>query len=59
MSSCRNCGAAITWLKTKNGKNIPVNPETVADGDVTFDRQHHVTHFDTCPARQPDSTPRQ
>ncbi len=26
---CRSCGAEIVWMKTKSGKNIPVDAETV------------------------------
>lgn len=56
---CRSCGAEIVWLKTVNGKNIPVDAETVADGDTVFDPKRrtifdfvgHVTHFETCPDR--------
>lgn len=35
-AKCRSCGAAIYWIKTRNGKNMPVN----ADGS---------SHFSTCP----------
>lgn len=36
MSTCRSCGAKLKWIKTKAGKNIPVDPEHVdwADADV-------------------------
>ncbi|MDO5146117.1 MAG: hypothetical protein Q4D60_03865 [Eubacteriales bacterium] len=26
---CRACGARIMWIKTKNGKNMPVDPQFV------------------------------
>lgn len=29
MSKCRSCGADIDWIKTKEGKNMPVNVEYV------------------------------
>ena len=35
-AACRSCHAAIVWIKTPAGKNMPVNP----DG---------VSHFSTCP----------
>lgn len=47
---CRECGMPIIWLKTRNQKNIPVDPINVDDFDV-FDREKHTCHFDTCPER--------
>lgn len=35
-AKCRSCGAPIWWIKTKNGKNIPLD----YNGDA---------HFSTCP----------
>jgi hypothetical protein len=35
MPACRGCGAAVTFVLTKNGKHMPINP----DG---------VSHFATC-----------
>lgn len=37
-STCKGCGEFIKWVKTPNGKNVPVN----ADG---------ICHFDTCTKR--------
>lgn len=44
MSNCRSCDAKIEWIKTKEGKNMPVDPEELnydecKEGDklVTFD----------------------
>lgn len=39
MATCRSCGAKIDWIKTKAGKNMPVEGEPVEyadceDGDV-------------------------
>ena len=34
--TCKGCGEYIKWIKTRNGKNMPVN----ADG---------TSHFATCP----------
>jgi hypothetical protein len=48
MSKCKSCGAEIEWMKTKNGKNIPVDVETY-HGEKTFDPSKHQTHFITCP----------
>jgi len=46
---CKGCGDEIVWLKTMKGKNIPVDADTVTDGDAIFDRTVHTCHFDTCP----------
>lgn len=41
MATCRSCGAEIRWIKTRNGKNMPVDPEEyyVLEGAVTENRQ--------------------
>lgn len=26
---CKNCGKQIMWIKTKAGKNMPVNPQMI------------------------------
>ena len=39
-SKCRSCQAEIWWVKTKNGKNVPVN----ADG---------ICHYETCTEKRP------
>jgi hypothetical protein len=46
---CRSCGAAIIWLPTATGKNMPVNAGTWAQGDTTFSPGRHISHFATCP----------
>jgi hypothetical protein len=46
---CRSCGAEIVWLKTINGKNMPVDAETFEDGDELFEPKRHTSHFATCP----------
>ena len=35
-ATCRNCGRSIFWMKSRRGKNVPVDPDGFA-------------HFDTCP----------
>ena len=52
MSQCRSCGAPIVWLKTRNGKNMPVDPKEGGEYDekVVFDAKFHTSHFDTCPS---------
>lgn len=56
VSRCRSCDEAIVWMKTVNGKNIPVDADTVDEADLEwqdgaplFDREQHTTHFETCP----------
>lgn len=54
ISVCRSCGTRITWVKTKNGKNMPVDYDKDFD-DVggcevqEFDSDRMVSHFATCP----------
>ena len=48
-TACRSCGAEIIFLKTEKGKLIPVDAETVTEGDELFDSKGgHVSHFSTC-----------
>ena len=64
MSNCKGCGAEIVWLKTRAGKNIPVNVPKfeiingmphgeIAHEAVTtaveFDPSYMTAHFATCP----------
>lgn len=56
IAECKSCGAEIVWMKTKKGKNIPVDLPAEEDAmrmevlsaDL-YDRDLHTTHFDTCP----------
>lgn len=32
VSSCKECGAAMRWVKTQKGKNMPIDDEPSADG---------------------------
>ena len=40
---CRNCGRQIMWIKTKAGKNMPVNPQFVNYLEVRGGRERIVT----------------
>ncbi|MCI0443023.1 hypothetical protein L0152_07380 [bacterium] len=44
-------------MRTRKGKNIAVNPDSVVDpGATEFDRKEgHVCHWDTCDARKKDT----
>lgn len=62
-SSCRSCQRPIIWAKTVSGKNMPLDPKPVLDGNVELlDNVAHViaardvgntmrfvSHFRTCP----------
>ena len=49
LKNCGSCGAAIVWLVTTKGKPMPVNADTVTEGDRVFDMHKHKSHFATCP----------
>ena len=57
IARCRSCDAKIVWLKTKKGKNMPVDWDEDAQVDAEagriFDRKGHTSHFDTCPDAEP------
>jgi len=56
---CRSCGELVVWMKTKNGKNMPVNAKTAKFGDALFDSSKgHVSHFATCPNANEHRNPR-
>lgn len=49
----RGCGALIVWLKTKAGRNMPVNYDgTVIALDTHYVHGRHTSHFATCPAAE-------
>lgn len=57
-STCRSCGASIMWVKTRKGKNMPIDhdPELehrfvdVQKGSAPeYDPDCMTSHFDTCP----------
>lgn len=59
LETCRRCPAKIVFLYTKNQKAIPVDADTVKEGDVEFDAaKGHVTHFQTCPEAKKFKKPR-
>jgi hypothetical protein len=63
MAFCDDCGKAIEWHKTAQGKSIAMDPDPVADGKFAFDvrarvvqalstsRKRYACHFDTCAKR--------
>lgn len=70
-SVCRGCNAEIVWCTTLAGKNIPVDPEPHAEGNLVFTigmKVRHAavgsqekmwrSHFVTCPKRDEFRRPR-
>lgn len=49
VTQCKSCGADIVWLVTKNNKMIPIDADTVVEGEEIFDSDTMTTHFETCP----------
>jgi|GEM_PF-1948272 hypothetical protein len=48
-SKCLACGKEIVFLDTHLRKKIPINAETVEEGDIKFNYKKHVAHFSDCP----------
>ena len=59
-SECRSCGAPVIWVKTKAGKNMPVDYATFNPGDrPVYDADKgHISHFATCPDADKHRKPR-
>jgi hypothetical protein len=52
-SICRDCGEPIVFMRTRLGKLIPVDADSVTDGDTEYEpRSGHVSHFDSCLAAE-------
>ncbi len=49
ITRCSSCRAKIIWFKTRNGKNMPVDADTVEADDDELDLSRHISHFATCP----------
>jgi hypothetical protein len=65
-AKCRGCHKPIRWAKTEHGKNIPLDPDPVPDGNIVVTdagiahvlrstematAPTYVSHFSTCPKR--------
>lgn len=59
MANCRSCGKEIYFLKTANGKFIPINAESLAPAELRdcqenlkrlYVPERHISHFSDCPA---------
>lgn len=55
---CKGCNAKIIWFKTDQGKNMPVDADTVEPDDDELDLDRHVSHFATCPKSNEFRKPR-
>jgi len=58
INKCKSCGAEIYFLKTKNGKFMPVNGSSLTENEISnlmagksicFDYNKHKSHFSSCP----------
>lgn len=66
ISECKSCGAEIRWLKTKAGKNIPVDlpdPEDLKRDEILaadlYEKATMTCHFETCPNADQHRKPRE
>lgn len=58
---CRDCGAPCVWLKTRSGKNILVDADTIyPDQEIYEPRRQSILqesgnrcHWNVCPAKRP------
>ena len=47
---CKSCSKEIVFLKTKSGKTMPVNADTIQGRETVYDhKKGHVSHFSDCP----------
>ena len=69
MSECKDCKRSVRWVKTENGKAMPLDMNPVWDGNVVLIRglahvlkkdekaapnvPKFMPHMATCPARHP------
>jgi hypothetical protein len=50
MPNCKACNTPIIWIKTANGKNMPIDAKPIK----AYNTDHqlvdvHMTHWATCP----------
>lgn len=69
LGTCRRCGALLRWVKSTNGRPMPLDREPNPDGNVIVDGDRAVVlrkgeeppetgfrympHFATCPSWRP------
>lgn len=68
--NCRKCGAVIVWMKSKKGKNVPVNVNSVDENSLEWEQPSdtqrdwvpkfvygtHEAHFNTCEVELQEKT---
>lgn len=46
---CASCGKEIKFLRTKNGKSMPVNMETIQGNETMYNpKKGHMIHSNPC-----------
>lgn len=45
---CQACDEYIVFLTTSRGNKMPVDADSVEEGDEEFDASKHTSHFATC-----------
>jgi hypothetical protein len=51
--TCRDCGAPMVFLRGGPNRWIPVDEDSVTEGDEVFEpRSGHVPHVETCQAEE-------
>ncbi len=58
LTYCTACSEPIVFVNTKNGKQMPVDTDSISEAEkelavkgegFLFDFGRHVSHFSTCP----------
>jgi len=57
MAECRSCHAPVIWVATTTGKQMPLDPIPVPDGNITLDTDQ-VAHVLPDAAHPPPDVPR-
>lgn len=39
MAQCRSCGAPVLWVLTKGGRKVPLDPQSVLNGNLVITRE--------------------
>lgn len=49
---CKFCTAKIIWFKDQEGRNVPVDEDTVEADDEEFEPEKHLPHLPVCKSRR-------
>lgn len=55
VARCHSCGAGIVWVRTKNGKAMPLSAATIETRDSV---RYAIVHWADCPQAREWSTKR-